>query len=113
MGKLGIGVIGVGTMGKQHARNIRCLIPEAKLIAVADTDLKRGQQRGFLDISGERYLELIKGRPVEQVRYVRPLVIVANHRAADRQSQRQATAAFKNLARLRRRCHEFLAAVFG
>src|ERR1700736_4342039 len=44
MGKLGIGVIGVGTMGKQHARNIRCLIPEAKLIAVADTDLKRAQQ---------------------------------------------------------------------
>src|SRR5580700_6539082 len=44
MGKLGIGVIGVGTMGKQHARNIRCLIPEANLIAVADTDLKRAQQ---------------------------------------------------------------------
>ena len=44
MGKLGIGVIGVGTMGKQHARNIRCLIPEAKLIAVADTDLQRAQQ---------------------------------------------------------------------
>ncbi len=44
MGKLGIGVVGVGTMGKQHAQNIRCLIPEAQLIAVADADLKRAEQ---------------------------------------------------------------------
>jgi inositol 2-dehydrogenase len=44
MRKLGMGVIGVGTMGKQHAQNIRCLIPEAQLIAVADTDLKRAEQ---------------------------------------------------------------------
>src|SRR6202047_4497933 len=44
MAKLGMGVLGVGTMGKQHAMNIRRLIPEAKLIAVADADLKRAQQ---------------------------------------------------------------------
>jgi inositol 2-dehydrogenase len=44
MAKLGMGVVGVGTMGKQHARNIRRLIPEARLIAVADADLKRAQQ---------------------------------------------------------------------
>jgi len=44
MQKFGIGVIGVGTMGKQHARNIRCLIPEARLVAVADADLKRAEQ---------------------------------------------------------------------
>ncbi|MGA8104271.1 MAG: Gfo/Idh/MocA family oxidoreductase, partial [Candidatus Acidiferrales bacterium] len=44
MRKLGIAVIGVGTMGKQHAQNIRCLIPEAQLIAVADADLKRAEQ---------------------------------------------------------------------
>jgi predicted dehydrogenase len=44
MAKLGIGVLGVGTMGKQHAYNIRRLIPEAQLIAVADADLKRAQQ---------------------------------------------------------------------
>src|SRR5260370_42150073 len=44
MAKLGIGVLGVGTMGKQHALNIRRLIPEAQLIAVADADLKRAQQ---------------------------------------------------------------------
>jgi len=44
MAKLGMGVVGVGTMGKQHAFNIRRLIPKAQLIAVADADLKRAQQ---------------------------------------------------------------------
>lgn len=36
MRKLGIGVVGVGGMGKRHAENIRRLAPEARLIAVAD-----------------------------------------------------------------------------
>ncbi len=31
-------------MGKQHAYNLRRLIPEAHLIAVADADLKRAEQ---------------------------------------------------------------------
>src|SRR6202035_2151846 len=44
MAKLGVGVLGVGTMGRQHAFNIRRLIPEAQLIAVSDADLKRAQQ---------------------------------------------------------------------
>ena len=44
MAKLGVAVVGVGTMGRQHAQNLRCLIPEARLIAVADTDAKRAQQ---------------------------------------------------------------------
>jgi scyllo-inositol 2-dehydrogenase (NAD+) len=44
MAKLGIAVLGVGTMGRQHAYNLRRLIPEAKLVAVADADQKRAQQ---------------------------------------------------------------------
>jgi len=44
MAKLGMGVVGVGTMGRQHAENIRRLIPEVRLVAVADADLKRAQQ---------------------------------------------------------------------
>ena len=44
MTKLGMGVVGVGTMGKRHAENIRRLIPEARLIAVADADLERAKQ---------------------------------------------------------------------
>ena len=44
MTKLGMGVVGVGTMGKRHAENIRRLIPEAQLIAVADADPERARQ---------------------------------------------------------------------
>ena len=44
MTKLGMGVVGVGTMGKRHAENIRRLIPEAQLIAIADNDPERARQ---------------------------------------------------------------------
>ena len=44
MAKLGVAVVGVGTMGKQHAYNLRHLIAEARLVAVVDADLKRAQQ---------------------------------------------------------------------
>src|ERR1700736_5816268 len=44
MAKLGVGVVGVGTMGKQHAHNLRRLIPEAQLVAIADADLKRAER---------------------------------------------------------------------
>jgi predicted dehydrogenase len=38
MRKLGMGVLGVGEMGKQHAFNLRHLVPHAQLIAIADVD---------------------------------------------------------------------------
>ena len=38
MRKLGIGVLGVGDMGKRHAENLRRRVPQAKLVAVADVD---------------------------------------------------------------------------
>jgi predicted dehydrogenase len=38
MRKLGIGVLGVGEMGRRHAENLRRLVPEARLIAVADVN---------------------------------------------------------------------------
>jgi scyllo-inositol 2-dehydrogenase (NAD+) len=38
MHKLGIGVLGVGEMGKRHAENLRRLVPEARLVAVADVN---------------------------------------------------------------------------
>ena len=43
MTKLGMGVVGVGTMGKRHADHIRRLTPEARLIAVADADPERAR----------------------------------------------------------------------
>jgi inositol 2-dehydrogenase len=38
MRKLGMGVVGVGEMGRQHAQNLRRLVPQAQLLAVADVD---------------------------------------------------------------------------
>jgi inositol 2-dehydrogenase len=44
MAKLGIGVLGVGEMGKRHAENLRRLVPEAELLAVADVAAERAKQ---------------------------------------------------------------------
>lgn len=44
MRKLGIGVLGVGAMGRRHAENIRRLVPEARLIAVADAAIAQAKQ---------------------------------------------------------------------
>jgi scyllo-inositol 2-dehydrogenase (NAD+) len=44
MHKLGIGVLGVGAMGKRHAENIRRLVSEARLVAVADVALEQAKR---------------------------------------------------------------------
>ena len=44
MKKLGIGVVGVGEMGKRHAENVRHLVPGAELVAVADVAGARAKQ---------------------------------------------------------------------
>src|SRR5580693_7932693 len=44
MRKLGVGVLGVGEMGKRHAENVRRLVPEARLVAVADAAAERARQ---------------------------------------------------------------------
>lgn len=44
MAKLGVGVVGVGEMGKRHAENLRRLVPEARLVAIADVAPGRAQQ---------------------------------------------------------------------
>ncbi len=44
MGKLGIGVLGVGEMGRRHAENLRRLVPEARLLAIADVAPDRARQ---------------------------------------------------------------------
>ncbi len=42
--KLGVGVLGVGEMGRRHAENLRRLVPEANLVAVADVAADRARQ---------------------------------------------------------------------
>jgi len=44
MKKIGIGVLGVGEMGKRHAENLRRLTPGAELIAIADVAAARAKQ---------------------------------------------------------------------
>jgi inositol 2-dehydrogenase len=44
MRKLGVGVLGVGEMGRRHAENIRRLIPGARLVAVADVAAARAKE---------------------------------------------------------------------
>jgi predicted dehydrogenase len=44
MGKLGVGVLGVGEMGRRHAENLRRLVPQAQLVAVADVAVERARQ---------------------------------------------------------------------
>ncbi len=44
MRRLGVGVLGVGEMGKRHAENLRRLVPEARLAAVADAFPERARQ---------------------------------------------------------------------
>ena len=44
MRKLGVGVVGVGEMGKRHAENLRRLVPEARLVAIADVAAERAKQ---------------------------------------------------------------------
>jgi inositol 2-dehydrogenase len=44
MKKIGIGVLGVGEMGKRHAENLRRLVLGADLIAVADVAADRAKQ---------------------------------------------------------------------
>ena len=43
MRKLGIGVLGVGDMGRRHAENLRRLVPDARLVAVADVAAARAK----------------------------------------------------------------------
>lgn len=44
MRKLGVGVLGVGEMGRRHAENVRRLVPEARLVAIADVATQRAKQ---------------------------------------------------------------------
>jgi inositol 2-dehydrogenase len=44
MRKLGVGVLGVGEMGRRHAENIRRLVPGARLVAVADIAANRAKE---------------------------------------------------------------------
>jgi len=81
MRKLGVGVLGVGEMGKRHAENLRRLVPEARLVAVADPFPDRARQTaGELEI--EKYFtsldDMLACKEVETVVITTPDKFHAN-----------------------------------
>jgi len=44
MRKLGVGVLGIGEMGRRHAENLRHLVPNAELVAIADVNQERARR---------------------------------------------------------------------
>jgi predicted dehydrogenase len=75
MRKLGVGVLGVGEMGKRHAENLRRLVPHARLVAVADADAARaGKVAGELEIdhSYSSLEAMLENRDVQAVLIATP-----------------------------------------
>lgn len=44
MSKLGVGIVGVGDMGRRHAENFRGLVSQARVVGVADPDAARAKR---------------------------------------------------------------------
>ncbi|MBV8477778.1 MAG: Gfo/Idh/MocA family oxidoreductase [Acidobacteria bacterium] len=70
MTKLGVGVIGVGRMGRRHAENLCSLVPRAKLIALADVDLQAARRVADeleIEHSYDRLEALLERKDIEAV----------------------------------------------
>ena len=70
MRKLGVGVVGVGEMGKRHAENLRRLVPEAQLVAVADAVAPRAKQVAEeleIEHSFGSLEEMVEGKDIDAV----------------------------------------------
>jgi len=68
MRKLGVGVLGIGEMGKRHAENIRRLVPEAHLVGVADVAAERARQVASeleIECSYRSLEEMLDNREIE------------------------------------------------
>ncbi|HLX85554.1 MAG TPA: Gfo/Idh/MocA family oxidoreductase [Terriglobales bacterium] len=68
--KLGVGVLGVGEMGRRHADNVRRLVPEARLVAVADAAADRARQVAAeleIDHSFQNLEQMLECREIDAV----------------------------------------------
>jgi inositol 2-dehydrogenase len=93
MRKLGIGVLGVGEMGKRHAENIRRLVPEARLVAVADVAAARARL-----VAAELEVEHWFGSLEEMLTHKEmDCVLIATPDKFHAQAVRTAAAAGKNI----------------
>jgi len=93
MRKLGVGVVGVGEMGKRHAENLRRLVPEARLVAIADVAAQRAKQ-----VADELEIEHAFGSIEEMLqRKDVDAVVIATPDKFHAQSIRMAASAGKNV----------------
>lgn len=68
--KLRVGVLGVGEMGRRHAENVRRLVPEARLVAVADAAADRVRQVATeleIDHSFQRLEQMLDCKEIDAV----------------------------------------------
>jgi predicted dehydrogenase len=75
MKKLGIGVVGVGEMGRRHAENVRRYVPNAKLVAIADVAHDRAKQAANeleIDLAYGSLDALLENKDVEAVLIATP-----------------------------------------
>ncbi|MGA7920582.1 MAG: Gfo/Idh/MocA family oxidoreductase [Candidatus Acidiferrales bacterium] len=81
MRKLGIGVLGVGEMGRRHAENLRRNVPEARLIAIADVSEERARQTAA-ELEVERHYNsleaMLENKEIEAVLIATPDKFHAN-----------------------------------
>ena len=93
MRKLGIGVLGVGAMGKWHAQNIRRLVPEARLIAVADVAADQARQVATeleIEHSFATFEDMLERKDID-------CVVIATPDKFHAEAIRKAAAAKKNI----------------
>jgi scyllo-inositol 2-dehydrogenase (NAD+) len=93
MTKLGIGVVGVGEMGRRHAENLRRLVPQAHLVAVADVDSVRARQVAQeleIELAYDSTEALVERKDIEAV-------VIASPSGAHPESIRAAAAAGKHI----------------
>ena len=76
--RVGIGIVGVGAIGKVHALNLARNVPNARLVAIADSNLDAARtvaaQTGVEQVYGD-YLELLEDKDVEGVVVAVPTVL--------------------------------------
>jgi predicted dehydrogenase len=75
MKKLGIGVVGVGEMGRRHAENVRRYVPNARLVAIADVAHDRAKQAANeleIDLAYGSLDAMLENKDVEAVLIATP-----------------------------------------
>jgi scyllo-inositol 2-dehydrogenase (NAD+) len=75
MDKLGMGVLGVGEMGKRHAENLRRSVPKARLIAIADANTAHATKvSGELEIAHSygKFEDMLERKDIQAVLIATP-----------------------------------------